>query len=45
MSVAPPTSLITPLPHGVKPVPGKPAQNLEKLRGVWLMTVSRFDWL
>lgn len=40
----PPQSLVTPLPHGIKPAPGKAAQNQEELRGVWLTTVSRLDW-
>ncbi|WP_435930580.1 glycoside hydrolase family 10 protein [Dryocola sp. BD613] len=41
---APPQSLITPLPHGVKPAAGNASQHPEQLRGVWLTTVSRLDW-
>ncbi|WDG00947.1 glycoside hydrolase family 10 protein [Pectobacterium carotovorum subsp. carotovorum] len=40
----PPSSLVTPLPPAKQPLPAKPQQNKEPMRGVWLATVSRLDW-
>ncbi|WP_425267191.1 glycoside hydrolase family 10 protein [Buttiauxella warmboldiae] len=37
----PPVSLVTPV---AKPLPLKPLQHQEPVRGVWLTTVSRLDW-
>jgi uncharacterized lipoprotein YddW (UPF0748 family) len=36
---------VTPLPPVAKhPLPDKPGQNSQPMRGVWLATVSRLDW-
>ncbi|WP_312972984.1 glycoside hydrolase family 10 protein [Atlantibacter sp.] len=44
-SSEPPKSLVTPLPPVAKqPLPDKPGQNPQPMRGVWLATVSRLDW-
>ncbi len=44
-SSEPPKSLVTPLPPVAKqPLPTKPDQTKEPMRGVWLATVSRLDW-
>ncbi|WP_215801096.1 glycoside hydrolase family 10 protein [Pantoea dispersa] len=41
----PPKSLVTPFPSPTKPpVPAKPTEQTEPVRGVWLTTVSRLDW-
>lgn len=40
----PPSSLVTPLPPVQQPLPTKPQQSQEPMRGVWLATVSRLDW-
>ncbi|MBA5235425.1 family 10 glycosylhydrolase [Pectobacterium aroidearum] len=40
----PPSSLVTPPPPVQQPLPTKPQQSQEPMRGVWLATVSRLDW-